>query len=302
MHLLYLDASGTAELQDSSTHYVLAGVAIHESWWKSVTDAASQLISRYRHGNRPFELHAKELLDNIPEQRHIAGFEDMTYDQRRSAVEAMRTAALAALPGKDKPDRRRRHNRTANVLHLTLVERIQCYEEALRLIASFEGACLFCYAMDKKHLFLSHGMRDVGEEAFMQVVSRFDYLVARRNAGRIPPEASMLVIDRDDAKEDLLKRLAQRYRTEGHPYGKVEHVIEHPFFANSRENLGIQMADLVAYAVRRYIEHQADPACRTNLRILWPRFDALGENIHGIRHYAPKSCTCEICVGTGREN
>ncbi|MBN8523763.1 MAG: DUF3800 domain-containing protein [Planctomycetes bacterium] len=302
MHLLYLDASGTVELQDSSTHYVLAGIAIHESWWKAVTEATSQFVSRYRHGARPFELHAKELLDNIPEQRHIAGFGGMTYDQRRSAVEAMRTATLAATPGKDKPDLRKRYNRTTNVLHLTVAERTQCYEEALRLIASFTDVCLFCYAIDKKHVFQSHGMKDISEEAFMQVVSRFDYLVARRNAGRRQPESSMLVIDRDDAKEDLLKRLAERYRTEGHPFGKVEHVIEHPFFANSHESLGIQMADMVSHAVRRYLEKPSDQTRLANLRSIWPRFDAQRDSIHGIRHYAPKSCQCEICVGTGREN
>ena len=51
------------------------------------------------------------------------------------------------------------------------------------------------------------------------------------------------------------------------------------------------MADICAYALRRYLENaEVDLFNR-----IFPRADRRGDTVVGVRHFTATSCTCDIC-------
>ncbi len=85
VYLLYLDASGTVDLQDSSSNYVLTGVAVHELTWFAVESRLQGLRGRFGLAAEA-ELHAKEICNPNPvESDDAAAFEGMDHAGRFQA-------------------------------------------------------------------------------------------------------------------------------------------------------------------------------------------------------------------------
>ena len=139
--------------------------------------------------------------------------------------------------------------------------------------------------------------------AFEQVVSRFDAMLRtfdRADSTRV--NRGLLVADVDQ-HSDLMRDLTALYRDHGHSWGKLEYVIDTPFFVDSKSVSGIQLADIAAYAVRRYIDHGLDENSHEerNFMRIFHRFDRARERLHGLRHYAAAgTCACAICRERGR--
>ena len=76
----------------------------------------------------------------------------------------------------------------------------------------------------------------------------------------------------------------------GTEWGKLRNMAEVPLFVDARASRLMQLADLVAFALKRRYEHQDgrlfDP--------IVPLFDSEGSALHGLVHYHPRSepCTC----------
>ena len=82
-------------------------------------------------------------------------------------------------------------------------------------------------------------------------------------------------------------------------------VVDAPFFADSRMHRGIQVADIVAYAVRRYLDldsgKRAGSHEEKNLLRIYDRFDRHEGRLHGLRHFVPQgTCDCIICAACGK--
>ena len=74
----------------------------------------------------------------------------------------------------------------------------------------------------------------------------------------------------------------------------VENIVETPFFVDSCLTGLIQMADLCAFACRRFFDNNEEDLFNR----LFPRINREGEKIVGLRHYVKdKYCTCRICMG-----
>ena len=89
MYVLYLDASGTPDLQDSSKHYVLVGLCMHEGSWFGLDRRLQELKRNYcLEGTDPdqLEIHVKEFAGTINEQDEISNFEQMPRRERRARV------------------------------------------------------------------------------------------------------------------------------------------------------------------------------------------------------------------------
>ena len=83
MYLLYLDASGTPEINDTgSKNYVLLGVSIKEQTWHSLDEQLTLFKNKYRYNQTPFELHVKDINCLYSEQDQIEGFESLEWDER----------------------------------------------------------------------------------------------------------------------------------------------------------------------------------------------------------------------------
>lgn len=84
MRLFYLDESGNPELTGPSERYVLAAIGIPIEYWARCDKAINQLKRSYDMPDA--EIHTAWMLRSYKEQEDMAGFEQMTYSQRRIAV------------------------------------------------------------------------------------------------------------------------------------------------------------------------------------------------------------------------
>lgn len=71
----------------------------------------------------------------------------------------------------------------------------------------------------------------------------------------------------------------------------VTNIIETRLYVNSELTSMVQIADLCAYALRRYLEN--DEAELFNL--VFQRADRRHDVAVGVRHYTDPTCACSIC-------
>ncbi len=87
-----------------------------------------------------------------------------------------------------------------------------------------------------------------------------------------------LIIFDKASYETPLQSLASRFRSTGHRFGKVRNLSEVPLFLDSRASRLVQLADLIAYAIFRHLEH-GDSRFFDRIQ---QRFDAEGGVCHGL--------------------
>jgi hypothetical protein len=310
MFLLYVDASGTPELQDQSKHYVLTGLCVHEGAWFAVEKRLQLLKSRYAFPGEEFELHAAEFTSDISEQAEVPDFENMSWTDRRANVVAIRQRKLAAeTTAKKRAKRQKKYARTASFTHLTRRERSRLLEESLDLVGAHDGIRLFGEAVSKAHPGVTGGSIDPVSQAFEQVVARFDAFLRRVDAWKLQKgprrkiDNGLLILDADKSNEATIDNHYRGFRVRGHSWGPLQHVMDVPFFASSERVSGLQLVDVCAFAVRRYLDKRivAGSHEEVNFQRVFQRFDrdARGR-LHGLRHYVPaNTCTCMICQVRG---
>lgn len=290
MYICYLDESGTTEAGDSSKHFVLVGLAIMAAAWKN-KDAQVDAIKK-RYGMESDEVHTAWMLREFPEQKVIPDFERYDNATRRRLVVAQRTQNLARQRSiKQGRAIALNYRKTASYIHLTKAERLACVQELADLIGSWADARLFAEAQQKKSL--PAGAGDF-EEAFEQVVTRFNTCL--RNIGGIH---GILVQDNNETMAQRLTRQMRKFHREGTTWAKdIEFVVETPMFVDSELTSMVQLADLCAYAIRRFFDHGEDDL----LSRVSPVFDRNLNRLVGIRHYTKSdNCDCKICVEHGRK-
>lgn len=168
-------------------------------------------------------------------------------------------------------------------------QRKQVLPAALQAATRLRGNWrLFGCAIDKAAV----SPRDPAEYAFEQMCSRFDQFLARQRNDRFE-QKGLIVFDKS-VRENRLQQLTHGFRQAGHSWGKLRHIVDVPFFVDSRATRAIQFADLVAYALWRRFERDDD----TLFSIIRNGFDSDGGVVHGLLHerYANSSCDCPYCV------
>lgn len=311
MYLLYVDASGTPQSQDSnSRHYVLVGLCVHEGTWFALDKRLNGLKAAYCPPGRDFELHAAQFAGSIREQDEIPSFAGMSWTDRRARVTALQQAKIAAAPTAfEKTKRAKKYKRTEPFIHLTRQERSRLLEDALDLVGAHRGISLFGEAIRKTHPAVTTGNVEPVHQAFEQVVSRFDAFLKRLDDWKLQKsprrliDNGLLVLDQDYTTEATILGQFRDYRRKGHPWGRMRHVIDVPFFASSERVCGLQLVDICAYALRRYLDTDAVTGSHEerNFQRIYHRFDRdnLGR-LHGLRHYTPPgACNCLICQERG---
>ncbi len=302
MYLLYLDASGTPEIKDPNcSTYVLSGLCVHESVWPHLEQQVALLRNRYSLHNCSFELHAKDICAQLREQEKIPGFEELSWSDRRMAYEQAVEQAIQAAPPERRSEIKLKKRATIPIAHLSRKERSQLYEEVLDLVGNVKDLVIFSEAIDKRFLLSRLGRTDAVRDAFLQVVTRFDAFLRRQNR-RGRPNKGMIIFDDERTYKDILHKEFTQYRQVGHAWGKLEHVIEQPFFVDSAAVNAVQLIDICAYAIRRHIERAElqNPHEINNFKRLHAKFDRDGKRLHGIRHFcSPGSCRCLVCQERG---
>ncbi len=261
--------------------------------WRQADAEVSTLAGRY--GLRDAELHTAWLLRPYIEQKHIPGFDRLDWECRRTMVVRARNTYLLDLQRQQKRKQynqsRKNYAHTASYVHLTHQERVSLVRDFADLIGRWGFARLFAECINKLHFDSSRAGCAIDEQAFEQIVSRFEQYLARTEAGgnRL---YGLLVHDNNETVARRHTALMRKFHEQGTPWTAVRRIIETPLFVDSRLTSMVQVADLCAYALRRYLEND-----ETDLmgRIL-SRADRSGSVAVGIRHFTELSCVCQICL------
>jgi hypothetical protein len=292
VYLCYIDESGVPEIGSGTSHFVLVGLSI-EAWdWKSQDRAVTSVKNRY--GLGAAEIHTGWMTRRYLEQEKILSFSSLDWPQRQAQTRAERNDALVRIAALQGPHRaqelRKTHRKTAPYIHLTLDERRAFLRELADLIGSWGNTRLFSEAIDKSSFGAVLPKVPPREEAFSRVVERFERYL--EDVGD-PRTVGLLAHDHDDTSADRLTQLMRQFHASGTMWTRITRIIETPFFVDSRLTVGVQLADLCAYAIRRYCENGEDDLFNR----LYSRVHRVGGRTVGIRHYVgTRRCGCIICA------
>jgi Protein of unknown function (DUF3800) len=304
MFLCYVDESGTSDLPGTTSHFVLAGFSIPIWRWKRCDIAIEKIKRPYALQNA--EIHVAWLLRKYIEQKQIPNFETLPYERRRSEVERIRRQELYRLQKSNQKSYRqtkKNYKQTESYVHLTLEERKEFVLKVAECVGSWGYARLFADCIDKIHFDPSRNRNAVDEEALEQVVSRFQQYLTKapsrlyyqspgREVYRPIDNLGLLIHDNNETVARKHTELMRSFHEKGTFWTQISNIIETPLFVDSRLTSMVQIADLCAYGLRRYLENnETDIFDRVFLRA-----DRRNSITVGIRHFTKPTCNCAICT------
>ena len=157
-----------------------------------------------------------------------------------------------------------------------LDDRLSAIRDALKMgVVDYhnKGVRLFAVVIKKNSL---HS-EDPVEYAFEQITSRFDKFLQRLYAKHDDPQRGIILFDKSST-EQRIQTLAREFKYAGYSWGKTKNYAEVPVFMDSRASRLIQLADLVAFAIFRYFEHNDS----TFFDVIKHCFDGEGGVEHGL--------------------
>jgi hypothetical protein len=230
------------------------------------------------------------------EQSRIPHFNTLSWADRRTAVERERNTYLLQLQktGQHKTYRQHKKNyaHTHSYIHLTANERLDAVREVAQCVATWGYARLFAECINKLHFDPARYNGTLDEQAFEQLVSRFEqYLESTEEQPGGKMSHGLLVHDNNQTVAKKHTELMRRFHKQGTLWTRIQRLIETPLFVDSSLTRLVQIADLCSYALRRYLENQeADLFNR-----IFMRADRRGTTVVGVRHFTGANCGCEIC-------
>jgi len=240
------------------------------------------------------EVHIAWIMRKYPEQVKIKNFKSLLSYQRRSEVEKLRKAELLRTQrtGNKKSYRQTKKNyqHTAPYIHLTWDERKQLIKDLAQCVSQWGFARLFAECIDKVFFDPSKSSQPIEEQAFEQVVSRFEqYLESTANKG--VQNFGLLIHDNNETLSKKHTILMKRFYSKGTLWTRVKNIIETPLFVDSELTSMVQIADLCGYALRRYLENHEEELFNP----IFSRADRKYGLAVGVRHFSEKNCECRIC-------
>jgi hypothetical protein len=134
-----------------------------------------------------------------------------------------------------------------------LDDRLQAMKDALKFGVQNSypnGIRLFGAVVKKSSL----AGTDPVEHAFEQLSSRFDLFLKRIYAKHQDAQRGIFLFDKSST-EQRIQTLSREFKYSGHAWGKTKNIAEVPVFLDSKASRLIQLADLVAFALYRFHEH-----------------------------------------------
>jgi hypothetical protein len=151
MYLCYVDESGTPDLNDNSTHFVLVGVSLPIWFWRTADQEVNSIAKRYDLDG--VEIHTAWMLRSYLEQRKIPNFEHLNAAERRSAVNRARAAELNRLRKAKRSSAytqaKKNYRKTEEYIHLTHKQRVDFILDIATAIGNWNYAHIFAECIDK---------------------------------------------------------------------------------------------------------------------------------------------------------
>ncbi|MBF0548741.1 MAG: DUF3800 domain-containing protein [Candidatus Riflebacteria bacterium] len=293
MIFCYIDESGTPEIPGNTSHFVLAGISIPVEKWKICDIEVNKIKSNF--GLEGCEIHTGWILRSYVEQNKIANFQSLDAQTRRREVEKLRIQELLKLQkgqnSKSYQQTKKNYRKTLPYVHLTFEERKKFLEEIASLVSNWSFARLFAYCVDKIHFDPNRARNTIDEEAFEQLVSRFEAYLQINSKKSKSAKYGLMIHDNNETISKKHTEMMKSFHKKGTFWKKIENIIETPLFVNSELTSLIQIADLCGYALRRYFENKEDLL----FNLIFKRADKKdGVNV-GVRHFSDKSCKCVVC-------
>jgi hypothetical protein len=287
MYIAYIDESGEVGRQ-GTTHFVLIAFAIPAGSWKAKDREIERLKVKYRIPEA--EAHTAFMARRYIEQEHIPNFATLSDADRRAAVAIERKKALAqtALRGHDAVKAMvKTYKKTEAYVHLTRAERAKFLQDFADIVGAWNDCRLFGDAqMKAAHVGDPERMR---EFAFEQVVARFQTFLTLTAK---PDNFGLLVHDQNETAAHRLTKRMRAFHRSGTAFATIPNIIETPLFVDSELTSMVQVADLVAYAVRRFLENKEQDLFTR----VYSAFDRNNGVLVGLRHFTAQiPCTCKIC-------
>ena len=101
----------------------------------------------------------------------------------------------------------------------------------------------------------------------------------------------LLIHDNNETVSKKHTELMKRFHKQGTLWTSIKHIIETPLYVNSELTGMVQIADLCAFALRRFFENQETDIFDR----IKPRIDSHRGKMVGVRHFTGQACNCEIC-------
>ncbi len=258
MYLLYLDESGT---HGGSPTFVLSGLAVHEqdAW------------------------HLQQKLDGVVRRRLPAGFNHLDFELHAAEIKS--------------PVKRVRGRIVRSIwANLAMPARFDLMRATFRAIGRYT-------CRDPQHPYALFGAAvatsypDHEERAYEEVLHKFDEMLNRLgHASGGVHQRGVVIHDRRLIMERDVQAWADTWRRVTGRIGRLHHIADVPFFADSKASRLIQAADFVSWGLFRYYGPLADESW---IRPLWSNFDSADGVMHGLIHVFPGyrggSCGCPPC-------
>ena len=293
MYLCYIDESGTSNIPGNTSHFILAGLSVPIWHWNDCDRALRRIKDRY--GLRDAEIHTAWLLRKYIEQRRVRDFHSLSYGERRSEVERLRKSELLRLQAQQNKKHYRQtkknYRHTADYIHLTLEERRQFLGDVAECVSNWGFARLFAECIDKVHFDPTRTGRSVDEQAFEQLVSRYEQYLQAISSGQDEKAFGVLIHDNNQTVARKHTELMKSFHRFGTFWTQVKNIIETPLFVDSQLTGMVQIADVCGYGLRRYLENNETEIFDK----VFQRADRRRGVTVGVRHFTDGSCTCKIC-------
>ena len=293
VYFCYIDESGTPQIPGNTSHYILCGLSIPVKYWKRCDKQINKIKTKY--GLVGAEIHTGWIKRTYLDQSKITGFEKLSYADRRSAVISARTAEVYRVKNQHNPKAlkqlKKNFENTDSYIHLTYQERMSFLREVADSIGGWSFARIFAECIDKVYFDPTKAIHATDEQAFEQIVSRFEYFMTHvsRNG---EDNYGLLIHDNNLTESVKLTSLMKSFHKRGTLWTKIRHIIETPLFVDSSLTGMIQLADLCALALRRYFENgETDLLDRIK-----PRFERRRKKIVSVRHFSKDDCPCFLCA------
>ena len=180
---------------------------------------------------------------------------------------------------------------------MTREERISFISTIATVVSGWGFARVFAECIDKTHFDPVRSNLTIDEQAFEQVISRFETYLRKTQGESLQTNFGLLIHDNNETIAGKHTALMKKFHSTGTFWTGINHIIETPLFVDSQLTSMVQIADLCSYAIRRYIENGE----RDLFDKIFQRGDRMGAVVVGIRHFA-RNCECLICDGHRRPN
>jgi len=295
MYLCYIDESGTSSIPGNTSHFILAGLSVPIRNWKDC-DQGIEVIKR-KYGLEDTEIHVAWMLRPYFEQTQIANFDKSDYAQRKYQVESLRKAELLRLQRAGNSNRYRQvkknYEKTKGYNHLSRDERQKVILEVATCVSQWGFARLFAECIDKVYFdpARSRPPQTIDEQAFEQLISRFARYLQYMAISDPNSSLGLLIHDNNPTVAKKHTEVMKQFYKNGTLWTSLQRIIETPLFVDSQLTSMVQIADVCAYALRRYLENGEEEL----FNLVFQRADRKDGKVVGVRHFSKAGCTCKIC-------